>query len=92
MTVLYSEYGDSRVFKNFDEKLILQNDNEKIETFKENDAVVNKMISLPGECRIVSEYIFDGEHYVSKDYALDGTLFEIEVLKPNDFRIFLLRK
>ncbi|MBR1754739.1 hypothetical protein IJ732_07885 [bacterium] len=79
-------------YKNFDEKLILQNDNEKIETFKENDAVVNKMISLPGECRIVSEYIFDGEHYVSKDYALDGTLFEIEVLKPNDFRIFLLRK
>lgn len=79
-------------YKQKDEKLILQHENDKIETFKENDAVVNKMISLPGECKIVSEYVFDGEEYVAKDYSLEGDLLEIEVLNPCDFRIFLLRK
>lgn len=79
-------------YKQKDEKLILQNENEKIETYIENDAVVNKMISLPGECKIVSEYVFNGEEYIAKDYSLEGDLLEIEVLNPSDFRIFLLRK
>ena len=79
-------------YKQKDEKIILQNENNKIETYKENDAVVNKMISLPGECKVVSEYIFDGEKYTAKDYTLKGDLLEIEVLNPSDFRIFLLRK
>lgn len=75
-----------------DEKVILHNDNEKFETYKENDAVVNKMITLPGECKISKEYIFDGEKYIEKDYNNDSDLLEIEVLNPCEYRIFLLRK
>ncbi|MBQ9688512.1 hypothetical protein IJV79_02620 [bacterium] len=75
-----------------DERVILKDDNEKIETVKENDAVVNKLITLPGECRIEKELVFNGEKFEPKDYGAKSGLLEIEVLEPCEFRIFLLRK
>ena len=78
-------------YKPIRENIILQDSEEKIETIKENDAVVNKMLHLPGELKVSKEYVFDGESFVEKDFE-QTDLLEFEVLNPCEYRVFLLKR
>lgn len=78
-------------YKPIRENIILQDSEEKIETIKENDAVVNKMLHLPGELKVSKEYVFDGESFIEKDFE-QTDLLEFEVLNPCEYRVFLLKR
>lgn len=79
-------------YKPKSEKVFLQNENEKIETYKENEPVKNKTINLPGECKVTKEYVFNGEIFEEKEYTSESNTLEIENINPKEYRIFLLRK
>jgi len=79
-------------YKPKEENIILKNENDKIKTSKENNPIVNKMVTIPGEYTITKEYVFDGENYIEKEYTNNSDLLEIEILNPCEYRIFGLRK
>jgi hypothetical protein len=63
-----------------------------VANYNNTNAIINKMINLPGECKIYKEYILNDGKFDEKPISNTSDLLEIEILEPNDFRIFLLRK
>ncbi|MEI8128929.1 MAG: hypothetical protein WCG95_04845 [bacterium] len=76
------------------EKIMIEDDDGCfVSEIKEGEEVVNKSINLPGDYRIVSEIIFDGENFVEKEFTQEcKNLILFEKLKPSEFKVFLLAK
>lgn len=59
---------------------------------KNGKDVSDKTIHLPGDYTIKSEFVFDGIDFVEKEIKKPTNSLEFEVLKPSEFRIYLLNK
>ena len=76
------------------EKIMIEDDDGCfVSEIKKGEEVVNKSINLPGDYRIVSEFIFDGENFVEKEFTQEcKNSLSFEKLKPSEFKVFLLAK
>ena len=76
------------------EKIVIEDeDGSFVPEIKEGEEIADKSINLPGDYNIVSEFVFDGENFVEKEFTGDcknSLLFE--KLMPSEFKIFLLAK
>lgn len=63
---------------------------------KEGDDVLDKSVNLPGDYSITSEFVFDGENFVEEAFVSQdeesGHSLSFDILKPSEFRVFLLSK
>lgn len=59
---------------------------------KDGEDVLDKSINLPGDYQITSEFIFDGENFVEKEFKGKDNSLKFAKLKPSEFKIFMLTK
>lgn len=77
------------------EKVVIEyedKDEEKIEEIKEGEDIFDKSVNLPGDFRIVSEFVFDGENFVEQKYKGNRNSLTFKKLLPSEFKIYLLSK
>lgn len=63
-----------------------------LKEISEGETIKDKKVSLPGDYRVISEFVFDGESFVEEKMKHDTHTLEFEELKPSEFKIFLLQK
>ena len=56
------------------------------------ETVNDKKLQLPGEFKLKSEFIIDGEDFVKKKFKAANNTIEIDELTPGEFRIFGIEK
>lgn len=54
--------------------------------------VTDKTINLPGDYKIKSEFVFDGENFVANDIDTTENSLHFEKLEASEFKIYLLTK
>ena len=74
------------------EKVLITEENVSLVEVKENEDVIDKCLNLPGDYKIKSEFVFDGEDFVEKELDTEEASLYFEKLEPSEFRIFLLTK
>lgn len=74
------------------EKTDLKDEDENPKETKESEDVLDKIVNLPGDYSVKSEFIFDGTDFVEKEFTIEGTSLSFEKLSPNEFKIYLLQK
>lgn len=67
-------------------------DGKNYPEIQEGTEVWGKIVHLPGDYRVLAEFIFDGIDYVQKEFESVENSLVFNVLKPSEFRIFLLNK
>lgn len=71
--------------------LVVANYNEPSENNDETE-VVDKTINLPGDYKIKSEFVFDGENFVEEDTTIEENSLHFDKLEAGEFKIYLLQK
>ena len=77
------------------EKLLKQNIDGVMEyTVKENTAIENKKIEIPGDYTLYSEFIWEDDKNDYVEHFISGNLktIELEKLEPCEFRIFKIKR
>ncbi|MFA7657796.1 MAG: hypothetical protein WCY19_00010 [Candidatus Gastranaerophilaceae bacterium] len=74
------------------EKITVNDEEGSHAEIKEGEEVLDKSVSLPGDYIVKSEFVFDGENFVEKEFVSEGHLLDFETLQPGEFRVFLLQK
>jgi len=67
-------------------------DGSSYSEIKEGTEVWDKSVNLPGDCKVVGEFVFDGTDYVKKEFTSEDNSISFGVLQPSEFRVFLLAK
>ena len=80
-------------YKNPEEKISKtdENGNSYVE-IEHGNPIENKKLQLPGEFKIKSEFVIDGEDFVKSKYKTTDNTIEVERLEPGDFRVFGIEK
>jgi hypothetical protein len=73
------------------EKITVEDEEGNFEEIKEGEDVLDKSVNLPGDYKLKSEFVFDGESYVEKEIDEKNSL-HFEKLQPSEFKIYLLSK
>ena len=71
---------------------VCNEDGSSYSEVKEGTEAWDKSVNLPGDCKVVAEFVFDGNDYVKKEFTTDENSLSFDVLQPSEFRIFLLAK
>lgn len=79
-------------YKSPTEKIIVDDNEDEIEEINQSDEIFDKSINLPGDYKIISEFIFDGENFIEKEFQSDENSLHFEKLEPSKFKIYLLKK
>lgn len=74
------------------EKMVVEDEEKNIEEIKEGKEIFDKSIILPGDYKIVSEFVFDGTNFVEKRLESVKNSLSFEKLQPSEFKIYLLSK
>lgn len=74
------------------EKIMAENEDDNIEELIEGEEILDKSISLPGDYKVKSEFIFNGTDFIEKEFTANETALNFERLQPSEFRVFLLSK
>lgn len=74
------------------EKVTIQDEDSSYPEIQEGDEIVDKSVSLPGDYKVVSEYVFDGTDFIEKKFTTEDHTLTFESLQPSEFKIFLLKK
>lgn len=72
------------------EKVTVDDEYGEHKEIVEGVEVFDKKVCLPGDYEIKSEFIFNGNDFVEKDFK--ESILKFERLLPSEFRIFLLNK
>lgn len=72
--------------------LVAANYNYPSDDEEDETEVVDKTINLPGDYKIKSEFIFDGENFVEKDIKSEKNSLHFAKLEAGEFKIYLLTK
>lgn len=67
-------------------------EDEETVVIKKGEKICDKSVSLPGDYKIKSEFIFDGENFVEKEVLEHTNSLAFEELDPSEFKIYLLSK
>lgn len=59
---------------------------------KEGTEVWDKSLTLPGEFSLKSEFIFDGQDFVEKEFETNKRSLKFDSMQPSEFRIYLLKR
>lgn len=73
------------------EKLSLEED-ENYSEIKEGEEILDKSLHLPGDYTIKSEFVFDGNDFVEKEFKSKENSLHFETLQPSEFKVYLLNK
>ncbi len=80
-------------YKNPTEKITKTDDNgNSYAEIVHGETVNDKKLQLPGEFKLKSEFVIDGEDFVKKKFKAVNNTIEIESLAPGEFRIFGIEK
>ncbi len=80
-------------YKNPTEKITKTDDNgNSYAEIIHGETVNDKKLQLPGEFKLKSEFIIDGEDFVKKKFKAANNTIEIDELTPGEFRIFGIEK
>lgn len=71
--------------------LVAANYNEISENEDETE-VVDKTINLPGDYKIKSEFVFDGENFIEEEITTEENSLHFDKLEAGEFKIYLLQK
>ena len=77
------------------EKILKQNPDGIMEyTIKENKAVKNKKVEIPGDFYLFSEFVWenDKKDFVEHFFSSEEKTIEIESLEPSEFKIFKIKR
>lgn len=74
------------------EKVTVEDEGEGITEIKKGEDVEDKTINLPGDYKIKSEFIFNGEDFIAEKLDTEETSLYFEKLKPSEFKVYLLNK
>lgn len=74
------------------EKINVNDDEGSHTEISEGEEITDKFVSLPGDYKVTSKFVFDGVDFVEKEFTTEETSLKFEVLQPSEFRIFLLTK
>lgn len=72
--------------------LVAANYNEISEDEEDETEVVDKTINLPGDYKIKSEFVFDGENFIEKEIKTEENSLHFEKLEAGEFKIYLMTK
>lgn len=80
-------------YKNPEEKITKtdENGNSYVE-IEHGNPIENKKLQLPGEFKIKSEFVIDGEDFVKSKYKTTDNTIEVDRLDPGEFRVFGIEK
>lgn len=59
---------------------------------KEGERTHDKLVEIPCDYKIISEFIYDGEKFIEKEIQNSANKLFFEKLEPSEFRIFKLTK
>lgn len=71
--------------------LVAANYNE-ISGNEDETEVVDKTINLPGDYKIKSEFVFDGENFIEEEVITEENSLHFDKLEAGEFKIYLLQK
>jgi hypothetical protein len=71
---------------------VTQEDGTSYPEIQEGTEVFDKSVNLPGDCKVVGEFVFDGVDYVQKEFTTEEHSLSFGVLQPSEFKVFLLNK
>lgn len=74
------------------EKVTVNDEDSSYPEIQEGDEIVDKSVSLPGDYKVISEYVFDGTDFVEKEFTTKDHTLKFESLQPSEFKVFLLSK
>lgn len=75
------------------EKIVSENeDGSSYSELQEGTEVFDKVVHLPGDYSVKSEFAFDGSDFVEKDYVAKDNSLTFGTIQPSEFRVFLLSK
>lgn len=74
------------------EKICVEDGDKCLREIVEGEDVLEKSVNLPGDYSVKSEFVFDGEDFVEKEFESEGHTLNFDKLEPSEFRIFLLAK
>lgn len=74
------------------QKLTLTDELGKHIELIENDEVTEKRVYIPGDYKVVGEYVYSKPDYKLNDFEVKNNWIDFESIKPSEFRIFLLQK
>lgn len=76
----------------FSPKEKIRNEETDMWEEKEGTEVFDKVVNIPGDFTIKSEFCFDGENFFEKAYDSSVNSLEFSTIKPSEFKIYLLKK
>lgn len=65
---------------------------ESYTEIKEGEDVFDKLVHLPSDYVVKSEFVFEDGDFVEKEFAAEENSLSFEKLEPSEFRIYLLSK
>lgn len=74
------------------EKITIKDEDGERKEIVKGETVFDKVINLPSDYSVESEFVFDGEIFVSKKFETEKNSITFEKLEAGEFRIFELRK
>lgn len=74
------------------EKIVIEDEDGNYTDIKKGEEILDKSVNLPGDYSVKSEYIFDGENFIEKEFVDEELLLYFIKLQPSEFKIFLLSK
>lgn len=74
------------------EKITIEDEGGNATEIKKGEDVLDKTINLPGDYKVNSEFIFNGEDFVANDLGITETSLYFDKLEPSEFKIYLLNK
>lgn len=75
------------------EKVTVTNeDGSSSSEVKEGTEVFDKIVNLPGDYLVKSEFVFDGSDFVEKGFFAENNSLKFDIMQPSEFRVFLLSK
>lgn len=74
------------------EKITMDDEGESYTEIKEGEEILDKSLHLPGDYTIKSEFIFDGNDFVEKEFKSKENSLHFEKLQPSEFKVYLLTK
>lgn len=74
------------------EKLTVDDEGENYSEIKEGEEILDKSLHLPGDYTIKSEFVFDGNDFVEKEFKSKENSLHFKKLQPSEFKVYLLSK
>lgn len=74
------------------EKITVEDKEGSFSQIKKGEAVLDKSLRLPGDYKIKSEFIFDGDDFVEKGVEIQNNSLFFEKLEPSEFKVYLAEK